>query len=353
MRRTSHRVAGCFALAVAAIAMSLLSGCVATETASASKLRPQAVDAVRVISPHLSYARTDALVPRDHYWGIVAGSITTCGTEGVNLTPREMARRPLTVTLWHQGKLISSVRLDQRAGFAFLVVGGTVVRFPYNPKTHEQPFGWSPGFTVRASNGFAQAAGLGGLGGTGEVVFQIPARPHLHPCYPNKPSTPDVNRESLGVALCNKLSIGMGSQVSAAIGEHAVMVTLANVGASPCYVFGYPKVTLLTSSGRVIPFAYLHGQSQYTSKRPPRLVTLAPGATAYVEVTKYRCDLREITSAATLRVVVPVTGQVLSIRQPSAQGVGTLSYCQGGSHGPGHLVSVSPVSVSARSFDSQ
>jgi hypothetical protein len=130
--------------------------------------------------------------------GHCRGAITTCGTEGVNLTPREMARRPLTVTLWHQGKLITSVRLDQRSGSAFLVVGGTVVRFPYNPKTHEQPFGWSPGFTVRASNGFAQAAGLGGLGGVGEVVFQIPAHPHLHPCHPNKPSIPDVNRESLG-----------------------------------------------------------------------------------------------------------------------------------------------------------
>jgi hypothetical protein len=73
VRRTSHRVTGCIAFAVAAIAMSLLSGCVTTGTASASKLHLQAVDAVRVISPHLSYARTDALVPKDHYWGIVAG----------------------------------------------------------------------------------------------------------------------------------------------------------------------------------------------------------------------------------------------------------------------------------------
>jgi hypothetical protein len=330
--------------------MSLLSGCATQATTSAPTLHLQAVDAVRVISPHLSYARTDALVPKDHYWGLLAGAVTTCGTEGVNLTPSEMARRPVTVTLWHQEKLISSVRLDQRSGFAFLVVGGTVVRFPYNPKTHEQPFGWSPGFTVRASNGFAQPAGLGGVGGAGEVVFQIPARPHLHPCYPNKPSIPDVNRESLGIVQCNKLSIGMGPRVSPATGEHAVMITLANVGASPCDVIGYPKVTLLTSSGHVIPFAYLHGHSQYTFNRPPRLVTLAVGATAYVEVTKYRCDLRAITSAATLRLVVPVTGQVLSIRQPTPQGVGTLSYCQGRSHGPGNLVSVSPVSVSARSL---
>gem|GEM_PF-4315990 len=349
MRRTSHRIIGCFAFAVAAIAMTLLSGCVTPATDSAPKLHLQAVDSVRVISPHLSYAKTNALVPKDHYWGILAGAVTTCGTEGVNLTPREMARRPLTVTLWHQGRPISSVRLDQRSGFAFLVVGGTVVRFPYNPSTHEQPFGWSPGFAVRASTGFVETASLGGPGGAGEVIFQLAARPHIHPCYPKKPNIPDSNRVSIDRA-CKMLKIGVGGQVSPATGEHAVMVTLVNAATSTCQLFGYPSVTLLTNSGRTMPFSFVRGQSQYMSNKPPSIVTLAPGAKAYVEVTKYRCDLREITSAATLRLVVPMTGQVLSIRQPSAQGVGTLSYCAGGSHGPGNLVSVSPVSVSARSL---
>ena len=138
---------GVLALSAAALAIAWGSDSWSTKPgASAPKLHVQAVEAVHVISPHLSYARETALVPKDHYWGILAGAVTTCGAEGVNLSPQEMARRPVTVTLWHQGAPISSVRLARRSGFAFLVVGGNVVRFPLQPQDTRAAVRMVPGF---------------------------------------------------------------------------------------------------------------------------------------------------------------------------------------------------------------
>jgi Domain of unknown function (DUF4232) len=363
---TDRRPRGLIAVLCSVLALSAAALLIAWGSGSwsakpdfgAPKLHLQAIGAVHVISPHLSYAREVALVPKDHYFGVLAGAVTTCGTEGVNLSPLEMARRPVTVTLWHQGALISSVRLARRAGFAFLVVGGSVVRFPYNPRTHEQSFGWSPGFTVRASNGFAGSAYLGGLGSVGEVVVQIAARPHIHPCYPDRPSLPDNNRVSVSQA-CVLLSASIEGHVSPATGEHAVMVAVTNGASHACQVFGYPRIvlanamrqlpnnTLVPSSRGELPFTVVHG-SPYTSNRPPSVVTLAPGGRAYVEVTKYRCDRKELRHATNLTLYVPISGQVLTVTLPPSEGVGTFSYCQGGPRDPGNLVSVSPVSASVR-----
>jgi Protein of unknown function (DUF4232) len=348
--RGSRRASVPLAFTAAAVAVAMLSGCVTQAQSSTPKLHLQEVNAVRVISPHLAYARTKALVPKDHYWGIVAGSVTTCGREGVNLNPTEMASRPVTVTLWHQGKRISSVRLVKRSGFAFLLVGGDRVHFPFNSQTMEQPTGWSPQFTLRTDNGFSGDASLGGLGGIGEIVFQIPSRPHLHPCYPDRPSIADTTRATRPVTLCNTLSIHGAGEATPATGEHDLLFTLANVSHTTCDVIGYPKITVFSQSGRVLPFRFLHGQSPYTSNRPPKLVTLAPGAKAYVEVSKYRCDAGDVARATTLRVTVPVTGQVLTLEQHGPGGVSTFNYCRGGRNDAGNRASVSPVSVSANAL---
>lgn len=346
MRHTVGRGAG-FASVI--MTMGLLAACSTQATTLTSKLHLQEVDAVHVVSPRLSYAKTVALVPSNHYFGILAGTVTTCGRAGVKLTPTQMARHPVTVTLWHEGRLISSVRLERGSGFAFIVVGGTLVRFAHNAKTHEQPFGWAPGFAVRTSTGFAQGVSLGGLGGIGEEDIQISAHPQIQPCYPKKPPSLNIAHFSQSEA-CRSLAIGMGAQVSPAMGEHAVMVTLTNVGWSPCQLFGYPRIALLTSWGRVIPFIYVRGQSEYMSNSPASLVTLAPSARAYVEVTKYRCDLQDQAQAAVLRLAPPNGGRSLAVRQSSPQAVGTFSYCEGGPHDPGNLVSISRVSASAQSL---
>jgi hypothetical protein len=348
---------GRVAVAVAIGAMAMLTGCGTPGSSAGPKLHLQAVDAVRVISPHLSASRTAALVPKDHYMGILAGAVTTCGTQGVNLTPPQMARHPVDVTLWHDGKQISAVRLERRSGFAFLIVGGSVVHLEHIDGTHEQPTGWSPSFTIRTSDGFATPASLGGLPGIGEEVFQIPSRPHIHPCYPSKPKIPDNNLVSIQQA-CQTLSFAVGS-VSPATGEHALMITLTNTAKTTCRLFGYPGVELSTSSGGhgglppgtlggQMAFKYVDGKSPYMSDRPPSVVNLAPGVHAYVEVAKYRCDLGEVSGARTLRLSVPISGLLLTIpiSQSARQGVRTLSYCRGGPHDPGNVVSISAVSAS-------
>jgi Protein of unknown function (DUF4232) len=340
--------------------MAMLASCGTPASVATPKLHLQAVDVVRVISPHLSAAQIDGLVPKGHYSGILAGAVTTCGTEGVDLTPAEMALKPVDVTLWHEGKRISAVRLARRSGFAFLIVGGTIVHFKHNPNTHEQPSGWAPSFMIRTSSGFSSSAGLGGLGGAGEEVFQVPARPHFHPCYPGRPSIPDNNRVSIGQA-CVQLSANIDGQVSPATGEHAVMVALTNEESHRCQLYGYPMITLanatrelpngtvMPSPHGVIPFSVVH-RSLYTSNRPPSVVTLAPGDRAYVEVTKYRCDGRELKRATILTLNAPISGQILALMLPPGEGVGTFAYCQGGPQDPGNFVSVTPVSTSVRSL---
>jgi Protein of unknown function (DUF4232) len=356
MNRTHRRAALAFIVAT----MALLAGCgqPASVPSPGPDSHPSVIDAIRVISPHLAVGRLRALVPRDHYYGIIAGAVTTCGTEGVNLTPAEMASHPVEVTLSHVGRRISAVRLSRRSGFAFLVIGGAHVPLKYNRDTHEQSSGWSESFKIRTSDGFTSGAVLGGLPGIGEEVLQIAARPHVHPCYPAEPQRHDDDLVSIQQA-CKNLSPAVGTG-SPATGEHALMITLTNTSPTTCELYGYPGIALSASNanpqwpqGRLVGqlrFTYLDGESLYLSNRPPGVVRLSAGAHAYVEVTKYRCDLGDDAAARTLRVIVPISGEVLTIPISSAtlQGVGTLSYCDGGAHDPGNVVSVSPVSGSIR-----
>jgi hypothetical protein len=186
-------------------------------------------------------------------------------------------------------------------------------------------------------------------------VVQIPARPHVHPCYPERPRIPDNNRLSIAQA-CVQLSARFDGQVSPATGEHAVMVSLTNDETRTCQLFGYPMIeladavrqlpngTVVPSPRGVLPFKVVH-RSQYTSNLPPSIVTLAPGGRAYVEVTKYRCDRGELRRATTLTLHVPTTGQILALRLSPG-----FSFCRGGPKDPGNVVSASSISVSARSL---
>ena len=139
------------------------------------------------------------------------------------------------------------------------------------------------------------------------------------------------------------------------------MVALTNEESHRCQLFGYPTIalanatrqlpngTVMPSPRGVIPFTVVH-RSLYTSNRPPSVVTLAPGGRAYLEVTKYRCDGRELRRATILTLNAPISGQILTLTLPPGEGVGTFSYCQGGPRDPGNVVSVSPVSASVRSL---
>jgi uncharacterized protein DUF4232 len=133
--------------------------------------------------------------------------------------------------------------------------------------------------------------------------------------------------------------------MSPATGEHGDTYLLTNRGRSACMLAGYPGITLYAPDGAQLPFHYVHGHSQYVTRVPQRPVVLPPGASAYVLVAKFRCDLGDDQEAATIRITIPgpqhgtVTGRAAS----NASGVSALSYCRGGPDGPGQIIAVSPI----------
>lgn len=122
------------------------------------------------------------------------------------------------------------------------------------------------------------------------------------------------------------------------------MYTLTNHGPTPCLLSGYPSVGLYDSSGHLLPFRYGHARSQYITSNPPANVVLTPGGTGYFLLAKYRCDTGTVSDAATIRIELPDHSQPLNVPASPADGGGglSLSYCQGGTDGPGQAVDVSP-----------
>jgi hypothetical protein len=97
-----------------------------------------------------------------------------------------------------------------------------------------------------------------------------------------------------------------------------------------------------------------NGGGAYVTTRKPTTVVLAPAAVAYVLVAKYRCDLGIVRTAATIGLTLPAGhGQVFAAQQPvGVPGPPGLSYCRGGPHDPGQLVTVSPIEPAAQAASS-
>lgn len=127
----------------------------------------------------------------------------------------------------------------------------------------------------------AIAAGCGGSSAS-------EAATHLPPCV------------SRGVAL------SLGPRVSPMTGEHAVLYELMNVSPRACVLDGYPRVTA-SHLGKRLPFVYRDGGGQYVTTRAPRRVTLRPGRHAYFLVARYRCDVGILSTATSVRVLLPAT----------------------------------------------
>ena len=136
-----------------------------------------------------------------------------------------------------------------------------------------------------------------------------------------------------------------GTYVSPMTGEHAVMYALTNRGPAACTLSGYPQVVLTDATGAVLPFRYAKGGGAYVTSARPVTVVLAHGASAYVLVAKYRCDRGIEHNATTIRLTLPTTrGRAFTGREAiGISGSMGLSYCRGGQHDPGQLVTVSPV----------
>jgi hypothetical protein len=128
-------------------------------------------------------------------------------------------------------------------------------------------------------------------------------------------------------------------------GEHAVLLAVRNRGPRECTVRGYAHITLFDARGQALPFRYADGGGTYVTSRPPATVLLAPAASAYILVAKYRCDLGiERNAAAILVILRAAHGQASTARLAmTTAGAPGLSYCRGGPHDAGQLVTVSPV----------
>jgi Protein of unknown function (DUF4232) len=137
-------------------------------------------------------------------------------------------------------------------------------------------------------------------------------------------------------------------------GEHAVMYALANRGPVTCTVHGYPQVVLYGANGDVLPFHYATGGGAYITSSKPATVVLTHGASAYVLVAKYRCDLGIARNATAIQLTLPAAhGGVFAQREAAGiSGPAGLSYCRGSQHDPGQLVTVSPVEPTAQAASS-
>ncbi len=158
----------------------------------------------------------------------------------------------------------------------------------------------------------------------------------------------------LAACAADVLVLRPGTGVVPMTGEHAVLYALVNRGPETCTVRGYPQVILYDAGGRALPFRYADGGGAYVTSGKPATVVLAHGATAYMLVAKYRCDLGIARTAATIRLTMPVGhGQLFAAREPvGVPGPSGLSYCRGGPRDPGQLVTVSPVEPTAQAASS-
>ncbi len=140
------------------------------------------------------------------------------------------------------------------------------------------------------------------------------------------------------------LVLRLGAFVVPMTGEHAVMYALTNRGAVTCALSGYPTVVLYDAEGAALPFRYARGGGAYVTSGKPVTVVLARGASAYVLVAKYRCDLGIARNATAIRLTLPTSGAAFAGREALAiAGAAGLSYCRGGPRDPGQVIAVSPV----------
>jgi len=140
--------------------------------------------------------------------------------------------------------------------------------------------------------------------------------------------------------LATDLSFGFGDPVEPQTGERAVMFRFTSHRSRPCTLDGYPGIELVDADGAALAVQYVR-QSQYISGRAPTTVTLAPGASAYLLVAKYRCDLGDDAVATMIRITLPGAAGTVTGPVATSGGIG-LSSCRGGPSDPGQHVAVSP-----------
>jgi len=192
-------------------------------------------------------------------------------------------------------------------------------------------------------------------GGCGGGTAARPAPAEQRPSSPAGGATrPTAAAARVPQCAARELVLRPGTFVVPMTGEHAVMYALTNRGPASCALSGYPRVVLYDAGGAALPFRYARGGGAYVTSRKPVTVILAHGASAYVLVAKYRCDLGVARNATAIRLTLPAArGEAFAGREavPIAGAAG-LAYCRGGPHDPGQVIAVSPVEATQQATSS-
>lgn len=133
--------------------------------------------------------------------------------------------------------------------------------------------------------------------------------------------------------------------VSEATGQNTIVFRLANRASSPCRLYGYPAVRLLAANGQAFPFKFgTRGDMMLTTAKPAP-IELAPRATAFGAVNKYRCDLGDKGRVTRIEVVPPNQAGALATGLGYWATVGYYGYC--GPDDPDSSVDIAPMVATA------
>jgi len=138
---------------------------------------------------------------------------------------------------------------------------------------------------------------------------------------------------------CSALSVHWGPLVSPQTGEDPLAVAFVNGSSGTCVTKGYAQLQLVEAKGPALPFRVGH-TSQYFVTLHPRLIVLKSGQVTHEMIAKYRCDTGEAVAVAGLRLVVPVSHQVLRLAMTKWH---RAAYCKGRRGDPGNYVGISPI----------
>ncbi len=177
------------------------------------------------------------------------------------------------------------------------------------------------------------------------ISQQAPSSPAPSPPVPSPPTVTFTTSDMRPTCQASALPLQYRPDLVPMTGEHGGYYALVNLGRAACTLDGYPSVALTDNGGAILPFRYVHHASVYVTKAAPRRVLLPPGASAFVLVAKYRCDLGDRRDAAAIQLTLPGSaGPAMTLRfSPGLPGGADMSYCKGGPDGPGQIVGVSPI----------
>lgn len=146
---------------------------------------------------------------------------------------------------------------------------------------------------------------------------------------------------STAQAVCDgtALSLEVADAEGGGTGQTAVLMTVRNSGPTACMLRGYPRLTALDVSGKVLPFTIHYGGSQSVTNQQPEAVMIGPGGSAFVTFGKYRCDVGDKALVQEVKVILP-NDAAPTVLDLTALSHG-LAYCGPGD--PGSELAVSPV----------